>query len=101
MKLRAAVSEALAQHGMAAGEGDTPGGLRDRLNDRYLEDVRRLRARQRAGEIPLPEYAAHARALHEAYPLLGLPLALWVEPEESSGGEADAAPAPLPHERKR
>jgi len=41
--------------------------------------VRKLRARQRAGEIPLAEYARHARALHERYPLLGLPLELWIE----------------------
>ncbi len=62
------------------GGGDTPASLKERLNDLYLEEVRRLRERQRAGEIPLRDYAAHARALQERYPLLGLPLELWVEP---------------------
>ena len=59
---------------------DTPATLRDRLNDLYLDEVRKLRARQRAGEIPLAEYARHARALQERYLLLGLPLELWTEP---------------------
>lgn len=82
MRLRAAVREALAHHGLAAEEGDTPGALKERLNDLYLEDVRRLKARQRAGEIPLRDYAAHAEALRGRYPLLGLPLELWTEREE-------------------
>jgi hypothetical protein len=81
VKLRPGVREALAGHGMSPGESDSPADLRGRLNDAYLEDVRRLRARQRAGEIPLREYAAHAQALKDAYPLLGLPLDQWSEPE--------------------
>jgi hypothetical protein len=81
VKLRPAVREALDRHGLAVSEeDDTPATLRDRLNDLYLDEVRKLRARQRAGEIPLAEYARHARALHERYPLLGLPLELWTEP---------------------
>jgi hypothetical protein len=81
VRLRPAVKDALAGHDLAVGEGDTPASLKERLNDRYLEEVRSLRARQRAGEIKLTDYAAHARALHEKYPLLGLPLELWIEPE--------------------
>jgi hypothetical protein len=38
-----------------------------------------LKARQKAGEIPLKEYAAAALRLKESYPLLGLPLEMWVE----------------------
>ena len=40
---------------------------------------RRLRDRQRAGEIPLREYAGHAEALKESFALLGLPLDRWQE----------------------
>jgi len=80
VKLRPAVREALDRHGLAVSEDDTPATLRDRLNDFYLDEVRKLRARQRAGEIPLAEYARHARALQERYLLLGLPLELWTEP---------------------
>jgi hypothetical protein len=86
VSLRPAVAAGLARHGISAGPGDTPAALREKLNDRYLEDVRRLRERQRAGEIPLREYAGHARALQEGYPLLSLPLALWVEDDAAGGG---------------
>ena len=85
MRLRPAVREALSRHGVAVAENDTPASLKERLNDLYLEDVRRLRARQRAGEIPLRDYAARARELQEGYPLLGLPLELWVEAEDPPG----------------
>lgn len=79
MTLRPAVLEALARRGIGPGSEDTPESLKERLNELYLEDVRRLRERQRAGGIALHDYARHARALKESYPLLGLPLALWVE----------------------
>jgi hypothetical protein len=79
--LKAAVSEELARHGVHARDAAaTPASLRERLNDLYLEDVRLLRGRQVAGEIPLREYAAHVQALKERYPLLGLPLSAWTEP---------------------
>jgi hypothetical protein len=79
VRLKPAVLAGLAAHGIAPGEADTPESLRDRLNDAYLEDVRRLKERQRGGEIPLRDYAAHVQALKESYPLLGLPLDLWMD----------------------
>lgn len=77
MRLRPAVAADLGRHGIDAGADDTPETMRERLNDRYLEDVRRLKALQKTGEIPLKEYAARVKALKESYPLLGLPLSLW------------------------
>lgn len=79
MRLRPAVAADLTRRGIDAGPDDTPETLRGRLNDRYLEDVRRLKALQVAGEIPLNEYAERVRVLKESYPLLGLPAPLWVE----------------------
>jgi len=81
VRLRASVRAALAGHGLAVADADTPAVLKERLNDLYLEGVRRLKARQRAGEIPLSDYAAQAQALKETFPLLGLPLEMWTEPE--------------------
>jgi hypothetical protein len=75
--LRPGVSAALREHGLDVGPDDTPATLRERLNQMYLVEVRALRARQRGGEIPLSEYAGHARALQERFPLLGLPLGMW------------------------
>lgn len=77
MTLRQAVVEELRAHGIEP-EG-VPAALRELLNEAYLEEVRRLRERQRSGQIPLREYAGHVDALKRRYPLLGLPLAMWSE----------------------
>lgn len=79
MRLRPAVFEALVRHGLKPGPEDDAETLRGRLNDLYLEEVRRLRERQQAGEIPRPDYARRVQELKEGYPLLGLPLSMWVE----------------------
>jgi hypothetical protein len=73
------VVEALAGFGIVPAPDETPEQLRERLNDRYLHDVRALKLQQKAGEIPLREYAGRVQALKERYGLLGLPLALWRE----------------------
>jgi hypothetical protein len=77
--LRSSVREELRRHGIDAAEGDTAGVLRERLNDVYVAEVKALRARQVAGEIPRRDYAGHVEALKNRFPLLGLPLAHWEE----------------------
>ncbi len=79
VSLRAEVRAALERHGLTPGTDESPEALRERLNDVYLEDVRRLRASQRAGRIALRDYARAADELKRDYALLGLPLALWNE----------------------
>lgn len=66
-------------HGIEPAAEETASSLRERLNDLYLVEVRRLRDRQRAGEIPKADYAAHVAALKDRFPLLGLPLDRWTE----------------------
>lgn len=78
MRLRPAVVEALASLGVVAAD-ETPEQLRERLNERYLEEVRALKERQQAGEIPLRDYARHVQSLKERYAVLGLPVTLWAE----------------------
>ena len=77
--MRASVRQELVRHGLTVEDGDTAAVLRERLNDLYLEEVRRLRERQRRGEIPLREYTPHVAALRDRFPLLGLPLEHWDE----------------------
>jgi hypothetical protein len=77
--LRPRVRAALLSHGVEPREDDTPAALKERLNDVYLQEVRRLRERQRAGEIALRDCAAHAEALKQSFALLGLPLEQWEE----------------------
>lgn len=79
MTLRPRVLEALRAHGIEPEPEATPATLRERLNDVYLEEVRRLKQRQVSGDIPLREYAGHVEALRERFSLLGLPLAHWGE----------------------
>ena len=75
--LRPQVRAALVAHGVEPRDDDTAASLKERLNDAYLVEVRRLRDRQRRGEIPKSEYAAHAEALKQSFALLGLPLEHW------------------------
>jgi hypothetical protein len=73
------VSRALLAHGLVPSDDDTAASLRERLNDLYLDEVRRLRERQRAGEIARADYATHVQALRDLFPLLGLPVDRWTE----------------------
>jgi hypothetical protein len=73
------VTRALLAHGLVPSDDDTAASLRERLNDAYLEEVRRLKARRRAGEIPKADYATEVEALRDRFPLLGLPLRRWTE----------------------
>jgi hypothetical protein len=77
---RPEVARALASHGVVLTPADTVETVRDRLNDLYLEAVRAIRERQRAGEIAKADYARHVQALRDQYSLLSLPLELWEEP---------------------
>jgi hypothetical protein len=77
--LRADVVAQLRAHGVEPAPGESPRELQGRLYDRYMEDVRALKARQQRGLIPLREYAGHAAALKARYPLLALPLPSWEE----------------------
>ena len=74
-----AVTTALRAHGLEPSDDDSAVSLRERLNDLYLEEVRRLRERQRSGEIAKADYAGHVAALRDRFPLLGLPLVRWTE----------------------
>lgn len=78
-QLRPSVLAALLAHGVRPREGDTPESLRERVNEVYLIEVRRLRERQRAGQIAKGDYAAQVAALKDRFSVLGLPTALWLE----------------------
>jgi hypothetical protein len=79
IRLRPAVRDALVAQGVIPGESDSPSVLKERLNEAYLGEIRALRARQRAGEVPLSSYSQHAEALKNRFALLGLPLGWWTE----------------------
>jgi hypothetical protein len=71
------VLDALAGHGLKP-RADTPVGvLRAQVNDLYRYEIRVLRGRLLAGEIPKASYADAVRALRLRYLLLSLPRDQW------------------------
>lgn len=75
--LRPNVRAALLARGIEPAEGESPAALKQRLNDAYLVEIRRLKEAQASGDIPLRDYAGRVAALKESFALLGLPLHLW------------------------
>lgn len=73
------VLEELAGHGLAPAPHTAPGMLRDALRDLYKYEIKLLKAHLLAGAFPRPEYAARVIALRRRYPLLSVPVDLWLE----------------------
>jgi len=69
--------EVLAGHGLRPGP-DTPAALvRDALSDLYRFEIRRLKGRLLAGEIPKERYSDHVIELRKVYWLLSVPVQHW------------------------
>jgi hypothetical protein len=69
--------EVLAGHGLRPGP-DTPAALvREALSDLYRFEIRRLKGRLLAGEIPKERYSDHVIELRKEYWLLSVPLQHW------------------------
>ena len=77
------VLEALAAHGLIPRPDTPPQMLRDAVRDLYRYEIKRLRSSLLAGHIAKRDYASHVVRLREKYPVLSLPLDLWVEPGHS------------------
>lgn len=77
---RPAVREELARHGLRPLPTTPPGQLRDAVRDLYRYEIRRLREALLDGRIRKPDYAAHVIRLRGRYPLLSVPVELWLDP---------------------
>jgi hypothetical protein len=75
------ILEELGRHGLVPSADTPPARLRDAVRDLYKYEIRRLRERVVAGDIPKGEYAGHVVELRRRYPLLSIPTELWVESE--------------------
>jgi hypothetical protein len=71
------ILDELAGHGLIPRPDTPPQLLRDVVRDLYKYEIRRLRDRLIAGEIPKREYAGHVIALRKRYRVLSVPTALW------------------------
>jgi hypothetical protein len=79
LKYRESVLRELARHGVAPSQDTPPEMVHEFISDLYLYEIRSLKARMKAGLIPLGDYAKHVEALRNRYPLLSLPVRLWTE----------------------
>jgi hypothetical protein len=70
--------EVLAGHGLCPGPRTRPEVVRDALSDLYRYEIRRLKRRLLAGNIPKPDYLDHVIELRKHYWLLSIPVARWV-----------------------
>ena len=86
-KYRALILEALAGHGLVPRADTPPTMLRDAVRDLYRYEIKRLRLSLLAGHIAKRDYADHVVALRRKYPLLSVPLVLWVDGENEGDGE--------------
>lgn len=74
------VLDELARHGLAPRPDTDPQLLRDAVRDLYKFEIRRLKQRLLSREFPKEAYAGKVIELRRRYPLLSVPLAVWVEP---------------------
>jgi hypothetical protein len=70
--------EVLAGHGLQPGPGTPPALVREALSDLYRYEIRRLRRRLLAAEIPREAYSDHVIGLRKQYWLLSVPVDRWV-----------------------
>ena len=78
-RYREAVLSQLLRHGVKPDQETPPALVHDFINDLYLYEIRSLKSRLLAGEIPRAEYSDHVGRLRDRYPVLGLPVRLWTE----------------------
>lgn len=69
----------LARHGLAPLADTPPEQLRDAVRDLYKHEIKRLKARLLAQEFPKAEYADRVVALRRRYPILSIPMELWID----------------------
>ncbi len=75
---RPEILEQLAIHGIVPRPSTPPGFIRDYLSDLYRYEIRRLKQRLLRGEFPKDEYLSRVVQLRIRYPLLSIPLHLWI-----------------------
>ncbi|HEX8184240.1 MAG TPA: hypothetical protein VF747_05800 [Blastocatellia bacterium] len=78
-KYRDQVLAELARHGVKPRDDTPPEMVHEYVNDLYVHEIRALRKKQRAGLIPMRDYANHVKELRKRYPILSLPVDHWTE----------------------
>ena len=74
--------EVLAGHGLRPGPDTPPALVREALSDLYRYEIRRLKRRLLAGEIPKERYSDHVIELRRQYWLLSIQVDRWTKSHE-------------------
>ena len=64
-------------HGVRPVPGTRPELLHEFVSDLYRFELRRLRRRQVAGDLPRDQYVPHVVELRKKYILISIPVRLW------------------------
>ncbi len=75
---RPEVIEQLITHGIKPKSSTSPEFVRHYLNGLYRYEIRKLRSRLLRGEFPQSEYLSRVVQLRSQYPLLTIPIHLWI-----------------------
>ena len=78
-KYRKTVLDELARHGIIPVEETPPDLVHEYINGLYLVEIRSLRSKLKAGEIQKKDYAGRVTELRDRYPVLAVPVRLWIE----------------------
>ncbi len=77
VKFRPEILDELAAFGVRPKDDTRPALVRAYLSDLYRYEIRSLRARLLAGDVPKQDYVTRVLELRKRYPLLAVPIALW------------------------
>ena len=88
-KYRETVLKDLARHGVVPRDDTPPEFVHQFVTDLHLFEIRRLKSQMLAGKIRKSDYATTVEALRRRYPILSLPVRLWIETEQCDRDECD------------
>lgn len=88
-RYRETVLKELVRHGIIPRDDTPPEFVHQFVTDLHLFEIRRLKRQMLAGRIRKADYAATVEALRRRYPILSLPLRLWITSEQSETDECD------------
>ena len=78
------VLDELARHGLRPLPDTSPERLRDAVRDLYKYEIKRLRADLLSKRFPRQDYARRVAELRARYPLLSIPVDLWLLNDNAS-----------------
>jgi len=78
-KYRERVLDELARHGIIPRSDTPPEVVHEFVNDLYRIEIRALKQRMLAGEVLKADYSKRVEELRNRYPILSLPVRLWIE----------------------